>query len=1087
MAKVKDDIVGPALEVEETVPSAVVPADFGQHVEAKGGNKFVNCLVRFPCTSAVGIMSLCLITVIATMAVIIEEGADIFGSGANNDLNDVRTQEWEAYVQAKEWVKILGQPDVDSDCTVESFGTSRPCDNRTYPTQTQSGDAVLTVFVAKNSDNLFTEQNLQQIKSVEDTLLNNDGFDDYCLRWDKSGATKSCQLPLSPLRLFYASGVNIASIFDELDELDGQTDDVLEAFDSPDLNAELSLIQRAALESCVMPGCSVNVSQNAKNIFRLLYPLVSALQGPRRNELQDVDKTLKLAAHMKTVGFYAPLVDYYFDKGFSVSNLRSKHSRGVLSYGLPLAGYKNQDDRAEEQSENFSSWFRAEFNDYLQETRDVGDVEVLFFATPLIRDEFLNIIVNDLLKVLVSLGLVFLWIFLQTGSIVIALAGITEIILSIPLAFFFYYYVFGFKYFDGLNAMTIFVVAAIGADDIFVFMDQYKMSSYNSNVCVNLETRMNWVYSRASWAMFITSATTCAAFICTALSPLPGVQSFGVFSAFVIAADYILVITWFPACVILYHNYLEARPCCPCCCLDTEGQNSYEVRCRIQELWPCTRAMQTSTEKVHERGPGDEPKKRMMERFLSGPFAGFFGSKVGARGTTLFFLLLLIPSAMLASQIKPLSRSEENLPADHPFQRLWTVSGEEFPSSAQTQNTPVHVVWGIRGVDTSGINVLRDGAEKRGQLIWDDSFLFDADAQQHIWNICEEVRKMEVAKLEEFLSRDTDSDQKNGWIDCPLDAWKAWLERPDGPGFPLPLNLVNDEMPAFMASEMVNEFNQSIPVKEKVLLGYDEAEGSVRIVMITVKSQLQSRASHTAADLKQNYELFQEWIDEINAPDGRLPAPPSANKAFQTSDGDFNGPNWVWMHTQGLFMQSSISGACVGCILAFIVILVATRQILIASAAFVSIACILVTVIAMMQIAGYEMSTITSICITILAGFAVDYVVHLAHAYNHAEAETRAEKCQEAFDMIGVSVLSGMVTSVLAALALLTCSLQFFAKFGFFLVCTVVWAWLWGNCFFMCLMRLWGPDSTTPWWLQVPNSILPQKWNCKANHESSDA
>lgn len=122
---------------------------------------------------------------------------------------------------------------------------------------------------------------------------------------------------------------------------------------------------------------------------------------------------------------------------------------------------------------------------------------------------------------------------------------------------------------------------------------------------------------------------------------------------------------------------------------------------------------------------------------------------------------------------------------------------------------------------------------------------------------------------------------------------------------------------------MVNEFNQSIPVKEKILLGYDAAEGSVRIVMITVKSQLQSRASHTAADLKQNYELFQEWIDEINAPDGRLPAPPSANKAFQTSDGDFNGPNWVWMHTQGLFMQSSISGACVGCILAFIVILVA--------------------------------------------------------------------------------------------------------------------------------------------------------------------
>merc|ERR1740127_144465 len=99
-----------------------------------------------------------------------------------------------------------------------------------------------------------------------------------------------------------------------------------------------------------------------------------------------------------------------------------------------------------------------------------------------------------MLKVLVSLAFVFVWIWFQTGSSFIAVAGITEIFLSIPCAFFFYYYVFGFKYFDGLNAMTIFVVAAIGADDIFVFMDQFKMSSYHPEVCVNLKTRMNWVY-----------------------------------------------------------------------------------------------------------------------------------------------------------------------------------------------------------------------------------------------------------------------------------------------------------------------------------------------------------------------------------------------------------------------------------------------------------------------------------------------------------------------------------------------------------------------------------------------------------------
>merc|ERR1712050_113246 len=101
----------------------------------------------------------------------------------------------------------------------------------------------------------------------------------------------------------------------------------------------------------------------------------------------------------------------------------------------------------------------------------------------------------------------------------------------------------------------------------------------------------------------------------------------------------------------------------------------------------------------------------------------------------------------------------------------------------------------------------------------------------------------------------------------------------------------------------------------------------------------------------------------------------------------------------------------------------------------------------------------------------VDYVVHLAHAYNHAEAETRLKKFQEAFDVIGVSVLSGMLTSVLAALVLLTCTLQFFAKFGFFLIVTVSWAWLWGNCFFMSLLRLIGPDDSAHWLLQLPHSM----------------
>merc|ERR1719159_20503 len=169
-----------------------------------------------------------------------------------------------------------------------------------------------------------------------------------------------------------------------------------------------------------------------------------------------------------------------------------------------------------------------------------------------------------MLLALVAVAFVFCCLWAHSGSLFLALAGMMEILLSIPVAFVLYRSVFGFQYFAGLNAMTLFVVLAIGADDIFVLMDAYKQSLYYAPVCRDLRTRMTWVYRRATTAMFVTSFTTMAAFVATATSPLVDVQSFGIFAAFAILVDFALVITWFPACLVWYHNHLESRSCCCC-------------------------------------------------------------------------------------------------------------------------------------------------------------------------------------------------------------------------------------------------------------------------------------------------------------------------------------------------------------------------------------------------------------------------------------------------------------------------------------------------------------------------------------------
>merc|ERR1711988_1064427 len=161
-----------------------------------------------------------------------------------------------------------------------------------------------------------------------------------------------------------------------------------------------------------------------------------------------------------------------------------------------------------------------------------------------------------------------------------------------------------------------------------------------------------------------------------------------------------------------------------------------------------------------------------------------------------------------------------------------------------------------------------------------------------------------------------------------------------------------------------------------------------------------------------------------------------------------------------------------GTILAFVVVLLVTRQMVVAFASMLTIVGVLSSVLGSMVALGWELGTVESICLTILAGFSVDYVVHLAHAYVHAERTERSDKVCSALDEIGVSVLGGMLTSASAAVALMLCQLQFFYKFGVFLILTVSISWFWANIAFMASMALFGPDSSTPLWLQIPASLV---------------
>ena len=174
--------------------------------------------------------------------------------------------------------------------------------------------------------------------------------------------------------------------------------------------------------------------------------------------------------------------------------------------------------------------------------------------------------------------------------------------------------------------LALYIILAIGADDVFVFMDAWKQSFYaGPKVNKSLETRMSWVYRRAGLAMLITSLTTCAAFVATAASsPIPTLQNFGIFAAGVILIDYALVMTFLCSGVVIYHNMFEMKAgiCCACCTFAAEDSTVDFMLCSAKKNGGCGRicsfsGLTTSTDIAREGGVATaQGKKTFLVRFF---------------------------------------------------------------------------------------------------------------------------------------------------------------------------------------------------------------------------------------------------------------------------------------------------------------------------------------------------------------------------------------------------------------------------------------------------------------------------------------
>eukprot|EP00581_Thalassiosira_minuscula_P028224 CAMPEP_0183756486 /NCGR_PEP_ID=MMETSP0739-20130205/5061_1 /TAXON_ID=385413 /ORGANISM="Thalassiosira miniscula, Strain CCMP1093" /LENGTH=1155 /DNA_ID=CAMNT_0025993693 /DNA_START=45 /DNA_END=3512 /DNA_ORIENTATION=+ len=1050
-------------DIEEGVPATAAASQADLHppsffTDHRGNLKAVAFVVRHPCAIFWFLIVLCIVISFLLQAMVFRaaEGNPFTVPTNEFDLKDERSVQYDSYRLAKDRVAA-------SRAIAET-------DGKQVLYQSELAAIAYWVFEAdqeKTSNGVFgSASSIEGMKDAYDIFLDDPEFAKYCVLDYRTpvaaNETRKCRAPLTPLAMYYPSEWDeekAASIIDELKD-----PAKMELFNT----FPLVLYVTEGLYEDLMPDYITPADINwARKLAFDIWSMVAKwdMEGELVPNYQQVTE---LASYLIQVDAFKGTVDFGFDKGFSAENPVSQYSRGIVFWGAPLdviesgevmdeekeeAVEEADDDKGaplnvtesgevmDEEKEEADDDKRKEFikANYLEQMNKQSEkdkdeeINSYYFMTAIIGDVIIEIVTKDATLAIFSFVFVFIWLRLNTNSWMLAFVGFFEIFFSIPIAWFIFTVIFQIKYFATLNTLAIFIVAAIGADDIFIFMDAYKQSQYHPEILVDLETRMSWVYRRSGTAMAITSATTCAAFLCTLITPLASLQSFGIFAAVTIFIDYVLVMTLFCTAVIIYHNRFENSAVCGCCC-------------------PCGRVDPSNTEKARvalEESDGEIKRDRVSE-FFRVKVAGFVQKPLNRLCLCIIFLTWLGLAIWQASLIQATKESEQFLDEEHPLQKSVSILDKQFPTADDDLGLKVYYVWGVDEVDRDGVNLLLD-PEYYGSPNFVKGFDFNQQCQSDLMDFCDKLktdtkyqnlikRKNGVGQVYCFLEELAAYNVKGNLTDCDYVRTGGWRNTT----WQVDPNDLPSIMPDFLKQKSCLDENnrETISGRYQEEIGWDGT--SLMFVAVAAESSVLDPFGQDAESLtRKEYEQFVAIAKEQD----QIVSKSCSGAAIMTDlDNKF-----VFMNNQSIYVQSAIQSAVLGVAIAFVVLLFSTRVFHIAFFASLSIMSVLVSVVGTMVMLGWFLGSIESTLIGIIAGFSVDYVVHLAHAYEIAKGDTNA-RVTEAFSDLGISVFNGMITSVVASIPLFFCQLQFFAKFGTFLCLTIAFSWIFANFGFMSLL-----------------------------------
>ncbi|XP_055002894.1 protein dispatched homolog 1 isoform X6 [Sorex araneus] len=727
------------------------------------------------------------------------------------------------------------------------------------------------------------------------------------------------------------------------------------------------------------------------------------------------------------------ILHYLVDKDF-LSPKTADSATPALKYSMLFSPTEKGESMMNIYLDNFENWNASD-----------GITTITGIEFGIKHSLFQDYLLMDTVYPAIAIVIVLLVMCIYTKSMFITLMTMFAIISSLIVSYFLYRVVFNFEFFPFMNLTALIILVGIGADDAFVLCDVWNYTKFDKPHAETSET-VSITLQHAALSMFVTSFTTAAAFYANYVSNITAIRCFGVYAGTAILVNYVLMVTWLPAVVVLHERYLLNI----FSCFKKPQQQIYDTKsCWTVACQKCHKVLFAIS----------EASRIFFEKVLPCIVIKF-------RYLWLFwFLALTIGGAYIVCinpkmKLPSLELSEfQVFRASHPFERYDAEYKKLFMFErvhhGEELHMPITVIWGVSPKDNG--NPLNP--KSKGKLTLDSRFNIASPASQ-VWilHFCQKLRN------QSFFYQTDEQD----FTSCFIETFKQWMENQDCDepalypccsrwSFPY-----KQEIFELCIKRAIMELERSTGyhLDSKTPGPRFDINDTIRAVVL----EFQSTYLFTLAyeKMHQFYKEVDSWI---------------SNELTSAPEGLSNG--WFVSNLEFYDLQDSLSDGTLiamglSVAVAFSVMLLTTWNIIISLYAILSIAGTIFVTVGSLVLLGWELNVLESVTISVAVGLSVDFAVHYGVAYRLAPDADREGKVIFSLSRMGSAIAMAALTTFVAGAMMMPSTVLAYTQLGTFMMLIMCISWAFATFFFQCLCRCLGPQGT---YGQIP---LPKKLQCSA-------